>query len=25
MFELTRLHRVFEIFPDVDEALASFS
>jgi anti-sigma B factor antagonist len=24
MFELTRLHRVFEIFPDVDEALASF-
>lgn len=25
MFELTRLHRVFEIFPDSDEALASFS
>lgn len=25
MFELTRLHRVFEIFADVDEALASFS
>lgn len=25
MFELTRLHRVFEIFPDVSEALASFS
>jgi anti-sigma B factor antagonist len=25
MFELTRLHRVFEIFTDVDEALASFS
>lgn len=25
MFELTRLHRVFEIFPDVDEALGSFS
>ncbi|GAB4163976.1 MAG: STAS domain-containing protein [Geothermobacteraceae bacterium] len=25
MFELTRLHRVFEIFPNVDEALASFS
>jgi anti-sigma B factor antagonist len=25
MFELTRLHRVFEIFPDVDEALASFT
>lgn len=24
MFELTRLHRVFEIFPTVDEALASF-
>ena len=24
MFELTRLHRVFEIFPDSDEALASF-
>jgi anti-sigma B factor antagonist len=24
MFELTRLHRVFEIFGDVDEALASF-
>jgi anti-sigma B factor antagonist len=24
MFELTRLHRVFEIFPDADEALASF-
>lgn len=24
MFELTRLHRVFEIFPDVDDALASF-
>ena len=24
MFELTRLHRVFEIFPGVDEALASF-
>lgn len=24
MFELTRLHRVFEIFPAVDEALASF-
>lgn len=24
MFELTRLHRVFEIFADVDEALASF-
>ncbi len=25
MFELTRLHRVFEIFADVDEALASFT
>ncbi len=25
MFELTRLHRVFEIFTDVDEALTSFS
>lgn len=25
MFELTRLHRVFEIFTDVDEALDSFS
>lgn len=24
MFELTRLHRVFEIFPDANEALASF-
>lgn len=24
MFELTRLHRVFEIFPSVDEALTSF-
>lgn len=24
MFELTRLHRVFEIFTDLDEALASF-
>lgn len=24
MFELTRLHRVFEIFPDIAEALASF-
>lgn len=24
MFELTRLHRVFEIFPDADEALVSF-
>nr|WP_320048257.1 STAS domain-containing protein [uncultured Desulfuromonas sp.] len=24
MFELTRLHRVFEIFPGTDEALASF-
>ncbi len=24
MFELTRLHRVFEIFPAADEALASF-
>ena len=24
MFELTRLHRVFEIFTDVDEALNSF-
>jgi anti-sigma B factor antagonist len=24
MFELTRLHRVFEIFPSVDEALGSF-
>lgn len=24
MFELTRLHRVFEIFPGVDEALTSF-
>ncbi|MFK5925659.1 MAG: STAS domain-containing protein [Desulfuromusa sp.] len=24
MFELTRLHRVFEIFPSQDEALASF-
>ena len=24
MFELTRLHRVFEIFPTVQEALASF-
>ena len=25
MFELTRLHRVFEIFPGSEEALASFS
>jgi anti-sigma B factor antagonist len=25
MFELTRLHRVFEIFTDTDEALGSFS
>lgn len=25
MFELTRLHRVFEIFPTADEAVASFS
>jgi len=25
MFELTRLHRVFEIFPSVEEALASYS
>lgn len=24
MFELTRLHRVFEIFPTAEEALASF-
>lgn len=24
MFELTRLHRVFEIFPDTEKALASF-
>lgn len=24
MFELTRLHRVFEIYTDTDEALASF-
>ena len=24
MFELTRLHRVFEIFPDSEEAIASF-
>lgn len=24
MFELTRLHRVFEIFPGVSEAIASF-
>lgn len=24
MFELTRLHRVFEIFPGSDEAMASF-
>ncbi|MEA3465409.1 MAG: STAS domain-containing protein [Thermodesulfobacteriota bacterium] len=24
MFELTRLHRVFEIFPATEEALASF-
>lgn len=24
MFELTRLHRVFEIFPSSDEALSSF-
>ena len=24
MFELTRLHRVFEIFNDIDEALGSF-
>jgi anti-sigma B factor antagonist len=24
MFELTRLHRVFEIFPDKQQALASF-
>ncbi|MDY6849306.1 MAG: STAS domain-containing protein [Geoalkalibacter sp.] len=24
MFELTRLHRVFEIFSGIDEALASF-
>jgi anti-sigma B factor antagonist len=25
MFELTRLHRVFEIFPGSEEAVASFS
>ena len=25
MFELTRLHRVFEIFPGTEEAIASFS
>lgn len=25
MFELTRLHRVFEIYNDIDEALASLS
>jgi anti-sigma B factor antagonist len=25
MFELTRLHRVFEIFADADEALGSFT
>jgi anti-sigma B factor antagonist len=25
MFELTRLHRVFEIFPSVEEALASYT
>lgn len=25
MFELTRLHRVFEIFTNLDEALGSFS
>ena len=25
MFELTRLHRVFEIFANIDEALASFN
>ena len=24
MFELTRLHRVFEIFPNAEEAIASF-
>lgn len=24
MFELTRLHRVFEIFPDSEDAIASF-
>lgn len=24
MFELTRLHRVFEIFPDAEEAIGSF-
>lgn len=24
MFELTRLHRVFEIYPSADDALASF-
>ena len=24
MFELTRLHRVFEIFPGAEEAVASF-
>jgi anti-sigma B factor antagonist len=24
MFELTRLHRVFEIFPDAEEAMTSF-
>jgi len=24
MFELTRLHRVFEIFPSADDALSSF-
>jgi anti-sigma B factor antagonist len=24
MFELTRLHRVFEIFPSPEEAIASF-
>ena len=25
MFELTRLHRVFEIYADVDEAMGSFA
>jgi anti-sigma B factor antagonist len=25
MFELTRLHRVFDMYPGVDEALASFA
>jgi len=24
MFELTRLHRVFEIYPSVEEAMGSF-